>query len=89
MAGEPAFASGIRKRVHEPRTVFRADRPAERETLDPASPQKCLRYYYQVRSNITHRGKGVVRDFDRVSMSLGELLPTFREVLETSRKDAA
>jgi hypothetical protein len=38
--------------------------------------------HYQVRSNITHRGKGVARDHYRVFASLGELLRIFHDVLE-------
>lgn len=88
LARESAFIAGIRQRVEEPRHVFRADCPNQREVLDPTSPETSVAYYYQVRSNITHRGKGVVRDYEHVSMSLSELLPTFREVLAAAREDA-
>ena len=49
---------------------------------------KSVAYYYQVRSNITHRGKGAVRDYDMLRDSLTELLPIFREVLEAAERDA-
>jgi len=88
LAREAAFVTGLRDRVREKRAVYRADRPGEKEVLDPESPEKAIRYYYQVRSNITHRGKGVVRDYDLLRDSLAELLPIFREVLREAERDA-
>lgn len=91
LAGEAAFATGLHAHIDEKRrgeVVYRADRPGEKEVLDPESPEKAVRYYYQVRSNITHRGKGVVRDYDLLHDSLAELLPIFREVLEEAKRDA-
>jgi hypothetical protein len=88
LAREAAFVTGLRAHVHEKRTVYRADRPGEKEVLDPESPEKSVRYYYQVRSNITHRGKGVDKDYRLLHMSLTELLPIFREVLRQAEQDA-
>lgn len=39
LASEAAFATGLRDGVREKRTVYRADRPGEREVLDPESPE--------------------------------------------------
>ncbi len=89
LAHEAAFATGLRAHVRETRTVYRADKPEEKEVLDPESPKKAVRYYYQVRSNITHRGKGVVRDYNLLRDSLAELLPIFREVLGQAEDDAS
>ena len=88
LAHEPAFALSLQRRVQNVREVYRADRPAEKEVLDPQVPERAVRYYYQVRSNITHRGKAVVRDYERVHDSLAELLPIFRDVLEAARAEA-
>jgi hypothetical protein len=88
LAREAAFVTGLRAHVHEERTVNRADRPGEKEVLDPESPKKAVGYYYQVRSNITHRGKGIVRDYDLLHESLAELLTIFREVLREAERDA-
>jgi len=84
LACEPAFVAGLSHHVEERRHVYRADRPDQMVTLDPQSPKKALAYYYQVRSNITHRGKAAERDNERVRMSLTELLPIFRDVLKAS-----
>jgi hypothetical protein len=88
LASEPAFAEGLLQYVKEPREVYRADQPDQREVLDPRSPEKSLNYYYQVRSNITHRGKGATLDHERVSSSLAELLQIFQMVLRTAESDA-
>lgn len=88
LAHESAFAQSLQLCVDGCREVYRADCPGEKEVLDPQSPDKAVRYYYQVRSNITHRGKGVVRDYELLEKSLGELLPIFREVLKAAEADA-
>lgn len=88
IAHESAFAESLRKHVNECREVYRTDRPGDKEVLDPRSPEKAVRYYYQVRSNIIHRGKGVVRDYEILKASLEELLPIFREVLRTAAQEA-
>lgn len=88
LASEPAFAEGLLRHVKSPREVYRADAPDQRVVLDPLAPKKALTYYYQVRSNITHRGKGVVRDHEIVMISLAELLSIFQEVLKTAERDA-
>jgi len=88
LAHEPAFAQSLRQRVKTDRKVYRANRPGEKEVLDPESPEKAVRYYYQVRSNITHRGKGAFRDYDMLEKSLAELLAIFREVLKAAEGDA-
>jgi hypothetical protein len=88
LARETAFGIGLKEFVAERRELYRADRPDEKVALDPQSPEKALTYYYQVRSNITHRGKGVVRDHERLVKSLDELLSIFRDVLKAARVDA-
>lgn len=89
IATEPAFGAALKKYVSESRSVFRADQPKTKIMLDPNCPEKAKDYYYQIRSNITHRGKAATTDHDRLHQSLGELLLIFREVLNAARNDAA
>lgn len=84
LAGELAFAEALKRFVAEDRIVFRADQPDKKVLLDPSNPKKSLEYYYQIRSNITHRGKGVVRDYERINASLKELLKIFRYTLNNA-----
>jgi hypothetical protein len=88
LAREESFIRGLRDYVTNNREVYRADRPEKKEVLDRENPEKALDYYYQVRSNITHRGKGVERDHERVLKSLRELLSIFRSVLKQAQVDA-
>jgi len=81
LAEDPVFARALRDRVKEERGVFRSDDPSKRAVLMPDKPKKALEYYYQIRSNITHRGKTAVRDHEMLRASLAELLGIFKEVL--------
>ena len=89
LAGEPAFQAALRNYVSEneaseKRKVFRADKPAECLVLDVDSPDDALLYYYQLRHNLVHRGKGVPSDHDRLGKSLDELLKIFRDTLNVA-----
>ncbi len=41
--------------------------------LDRSNSEACFKYYYQVRNNLSHRGKAVRNEFDKVAKSLSEL----------------
>jgi hypothetical protein len=88
IADEPAFRSSLRDQVAERREVFPSGKPTEKETLDPSNPRGSLEYYYQIRSNVTHRGKAVPHDFERVLKSLTELKAIFGNVLEAAFEEA-
>ena len=88
LAAEEAFAYSLQHHVTAIRTIYRADRPEDNVVLDPNSPKKAVKYYYQVRSNITHRGKSARNDYVILIESLSELLPIFRDVLKAAEQDA-
>jgi hypothetical protein len=81
---DPVFADLLLRHVTRTHRVQRADRPKDREVLAPSKAAKSLDYYYQIRCNITHRGKGVVNDHETVRESLRELLRIFRELLSSA-----
>jgi hypothetical protein len=85
---EPAFAAALSQHVSESRTVIRADHPQNSYTLQSSRPAEAVNYYYQIRSNITHRGKGVFRDHETLLKSAAEMLYIFRTVLTEARQDA-
>ena len=87
LASERAFAEALQKHAGEHEPVYRADRP-KKCIFDKNRPEKALDYYYQVRSNITHRGKGVPRDHDRVLRCGNEMLNIFRDVLDAAKREA-
>jgi hypothetical protein len=85
LAREPTFQRALRETVKQERHVFRADRPDEKVVLRPNDTRKALEYYYQVRSNTAHRGKGApARDFEIVRSSLIELTHLFSTVLQSA-----
>lgn len=49
--------------------------------LDASDAKKSFAYYYQLRSNLSHRGKGVENEFPRVYSSLRELLQITKQYL--------
>lgn len=86
MANEKAFGESLKVHVSKEREIYRADKPRDKELLDSSDPGKSLDYYYQVRSNATHRGKAAIRDFDTLKCSLKELHAIFCDVLNEAFK---
>ena len=86
---EPSFKSALKEVVkEESRNIFRADQNFASRVrtikLNPDNPLMSIRYYYQLRCNIAHRGKGLPHDHERLISSLEELIYIFREVLDES-----
>jgi hypothetical protein len=88
LAQEPAFAEGLKLTVTETERLYRADDPGKHVDLDPERPRKSVWFYYQIRSNITHRGKGVVQDHRILASALPQLLAIFRIVLAGAETEA-
>jgi len=88
LAREKIFALSLKEIVKKKRYLYRADKPGEKLTLDPKDPKKSVPYYYQIRSNIIHRGKGGLDNLALIKKSLQELLQIFRNVLEAAKDDA-
>jgi len=62
-------------------TVADSRDSADLFSLDPADPASAALYYYQVRNNLSHRGKGAWADGEIVRNSLRELTAIFGAVL--------
>ncbi len=84
------FIAGLKRHVNKvSEKLYRTDNPGERELkLDPANPKKSREYYYQMRSNITHRGKSQFRDYDRLKYALETLTFIFEDMLSYAFKQA-
>ena len=63
--------------------------PQEKVRLDPKDPDQSLEYFYQIRSNMAHRGKAVIQDHARVRHTLVMLRPIFKSILTAAFSDAA
>ena len=82
---EASLAAGLLAIVpseREGHRVYRADDPARSERLVRAEPVKAIRYYYQVRSNVSHRGKSAHQEVSLVETCLRELWGVFSLVLD-------
>jgi hypothetical protein len=55
--------------------------------LDRTNAKKCFLYYYQLRSNLSHRGKGVKNEYTRLHDSLTELLEITDRYLQKLAQD--
>ena len=67
------------------RPLFRSDDPNERIDFSVNDSKKAIQYYYQVRCNVTHRGKGLVQDLDLLKNCYSELHNIINYVLEQTK----
>ena len=75
-----SFQAAVRSRVTR-QSVVTYSRTLNSYRLDRDTPAEAALYYYQVRSNLSHRGKGAWNDGELVRESLTELLDVFKVVL--------
>jgi hypothetical protein len=66
------------------RFIYDSQNPQTRYTLDLDKPLQCANYYYGVRSNMAHRGKGAWRDGEIVRYSLIELFEITVDLLRAA-----
>lgn len=71
----------------EPRSVVDSRDPSKRVSVTPEG-ENAARHYYQVRSNLAHRGKGAYVEFRLVKTSFNELHQIMRLLLEHHFPDA-
>jgi hypothetical protein len=71
------------------RNLFRSDDPRKRAVVfDCSDPDEAIDYLYQVRSNVTHRGKAERLDWDLLKTATSEALRIFQDVLRAAEEDA-
>ncbi len=86
-AEDEYFKEALLKYVTDERTVYSTEDPDDKTTLNAQNPKKSLDYYYQVRCNITHRGKAVTRDYEMVKDSFNELFNITKYVLGKTKNE--
>ena len=89
IGSDPNFERWLKELVKDTRKIQRADEPKNDVKLIADNPKEAIKYYYQVRCNSAHRGKGVSNDHDIVRAALHELLPIFRHLLDNCRAEAS
>ena len=75
------MTEAVKEHVHRSDRVADSRNPDTNYRLDATDARKCFDYYYQVRSNLSHRGKAVFNEFETVHCSLRELLAITRQYL--------
>ena len=89
LGSDPFFAQALNQTVHRTDRLYATNDPANSKKLNKDSPKKSLEYYYQVRCNITHRGKAAFKDFHRLKSALSELSAIFRQTFENALRESA
>ncbi len=74
------FQAAVRSKVTR-QSVVTDSRTLNSYRLDRDAPAEAALYYYQVRSNLSHRGKSAWNDGELVRESLRELLSVFKDIL--------
>ena len=82
LADDKIYIKGLKQFTSEKRDIFRSDDPTKHVKWDSDMPAKSIDYYYQIRSNITHRGKAAMKDFNLLSTCLEELLTIMKAVIK-------
>jgi hypothetical protein len=81
----PGMADLVASHVRRSDRVADSRDPSHSYKLEADNPKKCFQYYYQVRSNLSHRGKGVWNEFGKVHDSLRELLSIAEQYVKRLR----
>lgn len=95
LAKESQFAESLRAtdpavaRKLTERKLFRSDDPGKKAVVfDCCDPEKAIDFLYQVRSNITHRGKAERLDWDLLRHATAELVRIFQDVCHAAEEDS-
>lgn len=81
LGSDPQFAKIFCKRVSRKDKVSRTLNPISENVLDPNEPEESIKYYYQIRCNLSHRGKGAWTEAEKVRQSLREMFLIMSEML--------
>jgi hypothetical protein len=84
IGADDLFQAALQSTVARTDRVFDSRDPDSCAILDVRRSESSAKYYYQVRSNMSHRGKGAWKDGELVRQSLIELLAIFTAMLESS-----
>lgn len=80
--GDAAFVDALQETLKDERQLYNPNDPDHPIRLSPRNTMSSLRYYYTVRNNLSHKGKGEERDGLIVQLSLKELFKIFSQVLK-------
>jgi hypothetical protein len=79
---DAGFLSALQNELRsEPREVSDSRDPSERSVFGLDHPEEAAEYFYRVRSNLSHRGKGAWVDGEIVRQTLVSLFAIFKAML--------
>ena len=84
---EVEFLKGIKRIGIVERKVHKSHESGHVK-FDVDNPKNCVSYFYQIRSNIAHRGKAIFEDAKLVHFALAEMSFIFKRMLEQAKIDA-
>jgi hypothetical protein len=87
LAEEPIFAKLLQNTKNH-RALYSTDNVDKNRKFNKENPLSCIKYYYQLRSNITHRGKASVTDAILVNECLTELTDIFKALLVHAKENS-
>ncbi len=79
---DEVFKASLTQVVSRTERVFDSRSPRKHEDIDGENSRSSAKYYYLVRSNLSHRGKGAHNDGEIIRQSLNELLDIFGLMLQ-------
>ena len=84
----PSVVNAVKALEVSKRHAFDSRSPGDKPAvLDVrGKPERAMGYYYAIRSNLSHRGKGAWRDAETVRLSLNELLTVMTAILKNTGK---
>jgi len=80
LGNDPSFARHLNETVITARRVHES-RGRGSAVLDPRNPNRSAKYFYVIRSNLSHRGKGAWQEAEMVRSALHDLLAIFSGML--------
>ncbi len=86
LGSDDFWQSAVTKYVKRKHIIYSTESPSTKAEINLEKQLKSVAYYYQIRSNLTHRGKGVGQDFKTLKISLDELLKIMRFVIYKTKK---
>jgi hypothetical protein len=87
LSEEPIFTA-LLQNCKNHRVLYSTDNVDNKKRFDKDKPLSCIKYYYQLRSNITHRGKASVTDAILVNECLIELTDIFKALLIHAKENS-
>ena len=86
LGNDSLFVAAAQDVIKRSDCVYDSRDPDQRYDLKRDKPENSSLYFYGVRSNLSHRGKGAYADGEKVRKSLNELLAIFDRLLAGSRR---